>query len=321
LKPQGVAPIPTREILEWAREVLHICLYADRLWIADPLEILADDRIYNVQRRTEIAVHQPLIQDPGRGLRLAGLLNYELSPLIESGTVVLYPAIQIYRRAVPEPLFGGVRSFTKDELISAWPNLYVTEGLECASFLNASYTALHRDEFEALRKSGEDVSRALGVADCRVLATLSRAKLPFFQALDAATLVKMRSEEAAFADFRTFLREMSGTLVAGLDDPRFEHEVVELESTRMTPALETLTRQIAGMTSLKSRLSEATIDFAAGALADIAIKGQVSEALLTGTMTALSKALVKLIVSREKARPAASVVYQFHTGRPFSSVF
>ena len=33
-----LSPVPALETSEWARQVLHICLYADRLWVPIPLK-------------------------------------------------------------------------------------------------------------------------------------------------------------------------------------------------------------------------------------------------------------------------------------------
>ena len=93
-----------------------------------------------------------------------------LEPLIQSGAICLSPAIATYSNHVAVPLFGKMRYFTENEMNHAWPDLYVAEGLVYAKAFDASYTALRYDEFQALQRGAEDLSRSIGVADHRVLA-------------------------------------------------------------------------------------------------------------------------------------------------------
>jgi hypothetical protein len=111
------------------------------------------------------------------------------------------------------------------------------------------------------------------------------------------------------------MREMSQKLAGGLEDPKFTQSVQDIEDDLMVPALKKLQRDITGVSALKARLSEARIDFTTGFLGAALLRGDLPEALLVGTVGALVKALVKLTTSREKTRPAASMVYSFHTGR------
>ena len=249
-----------------------------------------------------------------RALTLDHFLEY-LEPLIQSGAICLYPAIATYRNHVAVPLFGEMRYFTENEMNHAWPDLYVAEGLLYAKAFDASYTALRHDEFQALQRGAEELSRSIGVADHRVLAALPRMTLPFFGEMEVENLVNVRANDETFADFRKLLRELARDLVAGVEDLAFDMEVRRLEKEKVTPGLKKLIQDINGTTSLKARLKDFGTDFTAGALGTLVLKADVKEALLGGTATALAKALGKLLMQRTKVRPAASAVYEFHTGR------
>jgi hypothetical protein len=82
------------------------------------------------------------------------------------------------------------------------------------------------------------------------------------------------------------------------------------------PTLTKLTHQVACSAVLRNHASTAGIDFTAGALAGLTLSGKVADSLLTGSVSALTKALVKLIAAREKVRPAARAIYHFRTGKP-----
>ena len=193
----------------------------------------------------------------------------------------------------------------------------MAEGLFYANAFNASYVALDTAEFGALQKAMHDVAGIAGVADQRILATLPRMKLPYFEGLNAKSLVSVRASDASFNDFRSLLRETSRQLVAGVDDPKFDVEVARLEKETLTPALNKLVSDVKGTTALRERMADVKIDFMAGALSGFLLKGDLAAAVVAGAVTTLAKALMKTVFTSKSARPAARAVYRFHTGRPF----
>jgi hypothetical protein len=172
------APLNETQFAEWLRGILHLCLYADQVYVPDPLEILAhvviDDSV------VELAIHEPLVMDRSLCVDAAQAL-VKVEPLIDAGVVVLYPPMHCYHAFVSEDLFGSDRGFTSQELDSAWPDLYVSEGLHYAKAFDASYTALHPTEYKALEKASNELGKSLGLLEGRVLASLPLMKLPFLR--------------------------------------------------------------------------------------------------------------------------------------------
>jgi hypothetical protein len=305
------------DVEKWKRQVLHLCLYTDSLWLPDPVELIAGSIGSWAQARWSLMVHETLMTRPYIAADIAEALTGDLAPLVDAGAIKLYPAITRFRRGVSMALFGVARSFTDEELTTGWPDTYVAEGLLYAQEFDASYVALDNAEFGALQAAMRDVAQIAGVADQRILATLPRMKLPYFERLNAKTLVSVRASDASFNDFRSLLRETSRQLVAGVDDPQFDVEVARLEKDSLTPALSKLVSDVKGTTTLRERLADARIDFMAGALGGFVLKGDLAAAVVAGAATSLAKALMKTVFTSKSARPAARVVYQFHTGRPF----
>jgi hypothetical protein len=307
-------------------KILNMCLYVDCLWIPDPLEILASKFIHQIERYdyehfeeysflAELGVHDDLLHPNSVNDWRLDKITRSFRPLIEAGIIRLYPALTTYHKHVSNALFGIDRSFTAEEMKNAWPDLYVAEGLLYAKAFDASYTALRLQEFGALERASKELLRSIGTFDHRVLAALPCMTLPFLEKVDAETITSVRSNDESFADFRKLLRELSRDLVAGVEDPAFELEVQRLEQDKVTPGLRKLYEDVNGTTSLRARLTDFGTDFTAGALGTLVLKSDVKEALLGGTATALAKALARLLMQRTKGRPAASAVYEFHTGK------
>jgi hypothetical protein len=97
----------TTQIWEWERGILHLCLYADRIWVPDPLELLARDLTHEGM---SIAVHQVYAENVELAMQIAQALDQDLSELVNAGVIALYPPISIYRESVAAGLFGTVRA-------------------------------------------------------------------------------------------------------------------------------------------------------------------------------------------------------------------
>jgi hypothetical protein len=313
----------------WKREILHLCLFVDKVWLPDPSEL-----IVNILGRPDMetpmkAGHASWIAninglDSYLGLSFsANLLKTveELYPLVDAGIVAFYPPIEVYKSEVAFPLFGENRYFTDEELVSAWPDLFVSEGLLFADALNASYAALDFEEFNAISRSINSSgmsSTNLGLTDSSLIAALPQLKLPFFSKLDARLLVNVRQDEQAFDDFRAVLRKFSRELIQGLEDPRFSKTVAELEKEELEPKFKELADSINTTKVLRESLSDEGIAFAAGAIGWL-VAGDplISLAGIAGgsALLAVRKILQNKHKAAEKFRPAARVVYSFHSGR------
>jgi hypothetical protein len=305
------------DVDEWVNGILHLCLYVDKLWVPDPAEIVAHS-LGDVDGTFPLAIHEFLIANPQISIRAIRQID-KLQPLIDAGVITLYPPITTYSEYVSKGLFNAKRGFSDEELQHAWPELYVAEALLFAKTFDATYTALQRKEYRALQQAAAHIATAIGTTDAKVLTSLSHMKLPYFDRLTPEALVKARSSEAAFEDFRKLLRELAGTLPSTIDDPQFERDLKELEQDKVTPTLNALYDSITGTRSLRKNLSEAGIDFTAGFLAAAALTGDIgAKAIATGTVNVLMKVLIKILCARKPKRPAASTVYAFHTGRPIT---
>ncbi|WP_263353368.1 hypothetical protein [Acidicapsa acidisoli] len=304
---------PHEVIDRWISGILHLSLYVDRVWVADPVEILAWQAL-TAEMQFTLTIHRPIIANKIQLLHALKAFE-ELKPLMDAKIVCLYPAMTCYQGRTAAELFGEVRSFTRTEMDNAWPELYIAEGLSYARIFDASYTALFGDEYTALTHAASKLDSALGLVDRKVLATLPQIKLPSFRFLDAANLMSVRSNEASFNDFRKFMREITAKLAGGLEDPAFFDEVRTFEKDELQPALENLRKDLLGTNILKERLTDVGMDFSAGAFAGISVTGNVLAGILAGTASALTKALVKTIVKSVPVRSASSVVFKFETGK------
>jgi hypothetical protein len=242
------------------------------------------------------------------------LLDEELKPLVDSGVIVLYPVGALYW-PISYEMFGKRRSFNDEELKSAWPARYVEEGVGYAGSLQATYTALYRDEYKVLEDACGELAAALGFRNRRLLAALPRLHLPFFESLDAKTMISARNNEEAFDGFRKVIRKMAGKLISGIEDPDFEKEVADWEKNELTPELARLNAEVSQSTTLKKRLSDIFIDFMSGALNQEITTWHLEEAVLKGLSSSLSKQLFKILSDPHKPSEEATIVNLFHTGR------
>ncbi len=298
---------------KWVDEILHLCLFVDRLWVPDPAEILARDILGREGIAHKIAIHEPLLLSPQKAyLALSAL--FQLEPLVDAGTIVYYPPLNVYEREVALPLFGSVRYFTEQELETAWPKTFVAEGLHFAASFGASYAALAREEFRALQEATVEIGKQLGITNARVIAALPRLQLPFFDNANPDLLARVRADEEALEDFRVVLRKFARKLVAGVEDPDFADEVSRIEHEFLQPAIQKLLDDVRGVSVLRDRLSEAGIDIVVGILAGV-LSGDPLAAMATGGLSALARALVKGFIQHDRLPASSRLVYTFHSGR------
>lgn len=290
------------------REVIHLSLYCDKLWLPDPVEIMSrwvEDFAY-----PDIAQGVDFGGNRGWQKALAAIEAFqELQPLVDAGYIAFYPHTNLYFRTVSEALFGEVRPFSKDELVNAWPDLYVAEGISYANALNISYAAVTRDEKEAMSRAINECHSAIGLVDARFIAATPRLELPYFDRLSPSTIVRARRNEEEFECFRAVLRQVGVSLAGGVEDPAFDTEVHRIESEILTPAIEKLRRGVSTVELFKDNLAKSGIEFSATTATCLALTGEPISSLLTGSVTAASSSIAKAIADRTKASPASKVAY------------
>jgi hypothetical protein len=295
---------------DWTRTIVRTCLFVDQIWVPDPAELLVHHLSLEEKSRFSIALHWPLLENPSIAIEALRAVQ-ELRSLAEAGVVRFYPPIALYRQAVAMPLWGTVRSFLPHEIKGAWPHTFVAEGLLFAASLGASYTALYGGELDALEHGSLEASAALGdlgQADARVVASLTRGKLPLFPHLDPHVLAQIRGNESALADFRDVLRDFARHLVAGVEDPDFDKEVQRLSRDYLTPELQKMSESAKWSWNLRSHASGAAMDFAAGVIGGVSITGDLVTGAATGAVTGVAKILLQLLSQRRPTRPAAQFI-------------
>lgn len=295
----------------WLLEIVHLSLFVDQIWVPDPAEIVARALDHVITPR--LAVHD-FLADSWEA-REALIAIAPLQPLVKAGVVRYYPALTLYETVVSQELFGVHRDFDADELATAWPKGFVAEGLVYAEALDATYTGLAREEFDALRGAARELSERVGLTDAKVVAALPSLRLPYFEKMSPETLVAVRGNESAFEDFRKMLREVLALLPAGAESPQFDGEVRRIEKDALNPAIKKLLDDVRGVATMRECLSSAGIEFAAGALAGVVLTGNPLVTLPAGAISVLSQTVLKLMFKRPKVRPAGSIALSFHTGR------
>jgi hypothetical protein len=102
--------------------------------------------------------------------------------------------------------------------------------------------------------------------DLQVAAGLTTADLPFLGSLDPATLVAIRRDEVAFADWRRELRTI-GRLIQSTpaDGASFAREANEVLSDALMPRVHEIERAVARSTVMKEAAKDAGVELGIGA--------------------------------------------------------
>ena len=293
-----------------ATEILHLALYADQVCIPDPAEILARAVLGS---QWALANHAFILA----GIQALQALKalQVLNPLVETGVVSYYPAQHLYETQVsPEIHEGAIKSFTDDEMKTAWPKAFVNEGIAYARSLESSYAALEPEEFAVLHAAASEIRRVVGKSDESLVAALPDLELPYFSRLNAEILVKVRQDAEAFDDFRGVLRKHLRHLVGLAGSQSFIRDARTLEADELTPAISRLLERARGTTSLRNFLSSDGISFAATAFGVLAAN-DINDAIRVGAVSVLAHLVLKLLFATEAAPPSARAVRAFYLGR------
>jgi hypothetical protein len=86
-----VNQLVTSTLMTGSRNILHVSLYADRIWVPDPVEILAENIRVGAENRVRapILCHESLIYDRALTLKASTLLS-ELEPLMRAGIICFH---------------------------------------------------------------------------------------------------------------------------------------------------------------------------------------------------------------------------------------
>ncbi len=102
--------------------------------------------------------------------------------------------------------------------------------------------------------------------DLQVAAGLTTANLPFLGSLDPATLVSIRQDETAFADWRRELRTVGRQLQnTPADGPEFAREAGEVLSDALMPRVHEIERAVARSAVMKDAAKDSAAELAIGA--------------------------------------------------------
>lgn len=117
-----------------------------------------------------------------------------------------------------------------------------------------------------LRKLGDELRRK--DTDLQVVAGLVAAELPFLGALDAATIVAIRRDETAFADWRAELRNTARVIESNPSDgEKFAAEAREVVSDALLPRAHEVRRAVSRSSVMKAAAKDQGVTLSVSAAA------------------------------------------------------
>jgi hypothetical protein len=119
--------------------------------------------------------------------------------------------------------------------------------------------------------------------DLQVAASLATADLPFLGGLDPATLVAIRQDEAAFADWRAELRTI-GRLIQSTpsDGPAFAREANEVLSDALMPRVHEIEKAVARSTVMKKAAKDSGVQLGIGAASAVGAAAITGDPVASG---------------------------------------
>ncbi|NKC01887.1 MAG: hypothetical protein GKR90_25770 [Pseudomonadales bacterium] len=298
-------------VAAWESALLHLVLYADEVWIPD-LDRLARDVVSDLlmprgETRITRSLHSPIEEVSRQWAGPFMQLRDRLSPLIEKNIIRTYSPNLVYLR-VAEELFGEYRGFTDQEMATAWPELFVCEGILTAKQLGVPYTAVTPDEFKTIDQSMDEIQQMLKI-DQRVLAGVTSLTLPGFD-LAPSSLASARLDEEAFADFRLIVRSAFQSILEDLASDQFPSDVRRIERDVLNPALAALSTSLSRRKVIRDHTKEGAIDFSVGAFIGLIGVGDISAAAAAGVSNVALRAILTRLGMDDSARPASRFVYK-----------
>ncbi len=254
------------------------------------------------------------------GLAVAGLV--ELSPLIRQGIVIPVPQWRLVRQR-QDAILSAVRHDGRDETLAALiagaadgppprsdrirgmdvtphggvipadavravvqnPSYFLNKTLGIAAATHSRYMPPAPTDAALLdyrmMKLGDELHRK--DTDLQVVSGLAAAELPFLGALDAATIAAIRSDEAAFADWRAELRNTARVIESSPSDGEvFAAEAREVLSDALLPRAHEVQRAVSRSSVMKTAARDQSVTMGVSAAA---ITGA---AVVTGTPLTLA---------------------------------
>lgn len=124
--------------------------------------------------------------------------------------------------------------------------------------------------------------------DIQIAAGLTVADLPFLGSLDPATLIAIRRDEAAFADWRRELRSI-GRLIQGTpaDGPVFAREAHDVLSDALLPRVHEIEKAVSRSTAMKAAAKDAGLELGIGAASAVGAALTTGDPLASSTFASL----------------------------------
>lgn len=163
---------------------------------------------------------------------------------------------------------GGYATGHEMRAIGQNPSYFLNKTLAIADATNSLYVPPAATDAALLdyrvRLLAKDLIRK--DIDLQVAAGLSAANLPFLGGLDPATLVTIRQDEAAFADWRRELRTI-GRLIQGTpsDGAAFAREASEILADALTPRVHEIEKAVARSTVMAEAAKSTGVELGIGA--------------------------------------------------------
>jgi hypothetical protein len=143
--------------------------------------------------------------------------------------------------------------------------------------------------------------------DLQVAAGLTTADLPFLGSLDPATLVAIRRDEAAFADWRRELRTI-GRLIQSTpsDGAAFAREASDVLSDALMPRVHEIEKAVARSAVMKDAAKNAGVELGIGAASAAGAALTTGDPIASSALTGLGLATVARWVYATVFRSAPS---------------
>lgn len=315
-------------VLKWENSLLNMCLYADKVYVPT---FVSEDSGYRLERGgyvdagvlassasfgwrdgkpMALGVHESFSKVSSQNRDLLYRMFDRLLPLIKSNIIELYNPYEIFYGRISRKLLGKKRWFTQKELDTAWPNLFVAEGLLFAEHFGVPYTAVTQSELSAIQDAAVQAQRSLKI-DQKLMFVLPKLSVPSY-VVDPKALVEARMNSQEFEEARSSLRGVARLMETASDDPHLEREVTQFYVDEFLPQMNGWVANKSSGKGLHHGIKEAGIDFSAGALAAVTLAADIAETLASGGMTALSRVILQRILTQDKSSA---------TERYFQSVF
>lgn len=301
----GPAPDVSRKLRRMASASL---LYADSVVVIDPFTFHIDGGFG--EEEEEAAYFRA-------HFHRSALLLEQARPLIEAGVVILAPDPGAFRHQDEDVELAcqllGVETPTRGKAPSAVSRLAgAIYGLRVATLTDAILTTDDSDTWRDIARA-LDAQRAASDIHVSVAAGLATLELPFLGGLSVPTLLDVRNDEDAFAEWRAQLRMATRLLKYDPSDEVFAKEAAEILKDLLVPQAAAVRRATSRSAALQSALRNEPFTLGVGGLATGAGAAALGLPIAGVVVSALGGSLAR--VAAAGARPpmptgAAKVMFE-----------